>query len=272
MRAASSCIRSGRPGHDSRRAGRLPGWRLALALCGMAGLSAWAESAPATTAATTVATTVATTAAMTAATKPATAAASPAACRGRQTVEFCGQELPVSTTTVTCYERHGLGPQVPALDLSPLLCLPQLEALSLASGEIEFIERLKPGSLLRRLVLEETGLADRDLSPLPGLSGLAVLSLHASQVRELGPLAGLSQLRELDLSCTQVSDLSALRTLRKLQRLDLTRTAVRDLRIVAELPELTWLGLSTDAPIAAAERQALRARRPALVISEGRRY
>lgn len=217
---------------------------------------------------------------MTAATKPATAAASPAACRGRQTVEFCGQKLPVSTTTVTCYERHGIGPQVPALDLSPLLCLPQLEALSLASGEIEFIERLKLGSLsplsslprLRRLVLEETGLADRDLSPLPGLSGLAVLSLHASQVRELGPLAGLSQLRELDLSCTQVSDLSALRTLRKLQRLDLTRTAVRELRIVAELPELTWLGLSTDAPIAAAERQALRARRPALIISEGRRY
>jgi hypothetical protein len=187
---------------------------------------------------------------MTAATKPAAAAASPAACRGRQTVEFCGQKLPVSTTTVTCYERHGIGPQVPALDLSPLSSLPRL----------------------RRLVLEETGLADRDLSPLPGLSGLAVLSLHASQVRELGPLAGLSQLRELDLSCTQVSDLSALRTLRKLQRLDLTRTAVRDLRIVAELPELTWLGLSTDAPIAAAERQALRARRPALVISEGRRY
>ena len=246
MRAASSCIRSGRPGHDSRRAGRLPGWRLALALCGMAGLSAWAESAPATTAATT------------AATKPATAAASPAACRGRQTVEFCGQKLPVSTTTVTCYERHGIGPQVPALELSPLLCLPQLEALSLASGEIEFIERLKLGSLsplsslprLRRLVLEETGLADRDLSPLPGLSGLAVLSLHASQVRELGPLAGLSQLRELDL----------------------TRTAVRELRIVAELPELTWLGLSTDAPIPAAERQALKARRPALIISEGRRY
>lgn len=209
-----------------------------------------------------------------------TARSQPTTCRGRQTIEFCGQKLPVATTTVTCYERHGLGPQVPALDLSPLRCLPQLESLSLASGEIEFIERLKLGSLsplsglprLRRLVLEETGLADRDLSPLPRLSGLEVLSLHGSPVRELGPLAGLSQLRELDLSCTQVSDLSALRTLRTLQRLDLTRTAVRDLRIVAELPELTWLGLSTDAPIPAAERQALRARRPALVISEGRRY
>ncbi len=198
-------------------------------------------------------------------------------CRRVAAVEFCRQRLPPATTQLTCYERHGLGPQVPALDLSPLRCLPQLQSLSLASGEIEFIERLKLGDLsplgglpLQRLALEETQLAE--LTPLARLTQLEVLSLHASPVQDLGPLAGLFKLRELDLSCTQVRDLSPLRRLAQLRRLDLTRTPVADLRIVAELPELSWLGLSADAPIPAEEREALRRRRPTLILAEGRRY
>lgn len=209
---------------------------------------------------------------------PLDGTAAPPRCRGLQTVAFCRQALPTGTTTVTCYERQGLAAQVPALDLTPLGCLPQLESLTLASGEIEFVERLKLGGLgpllglprLRRLALEETSLSD--LAPLSGLRGLEVLSVHASPVQDLSPLAALSQLRELDLSCTKVRDLSPLRTLTRLQRLDLTRTEVRDLTILAELPALTWLGLADDAPIAKEARQALIARRPDLVIAAGRRY
>lgn len=199
-------------------------------------------------------------------------------CAGRTSIVFCRQTLGTATTQVTCYERHGLGADVPALDLAPLACLPGLESLSLASGEIEFIERLKLGSLrplaglphLRRLSFEETGLTD--LSPLAPLSQLQVLSLHASPVTDLRPLAGLVQLRELDLSCTRVSDLSALRGLSKLQRLDLTRAPVRDLQVLAELTQLSWLGLAADAGISPEARAVLVRRRPGLVISEGRRY
>lgn len=212
---------------------------------------------------------------------PAAVAADPAkpgTCVGRASIAFCGQTLPPTTTQVTCYQRRGLGAEVPALDLAPLACLPGLESLSLASGEIEFIERLKVGSLrplaglsrLRRLALEETQLTD--VSPLAQLAQLEVLSLHASPVSDLGPLVGLAQLRELDLSCTRVSDLSSLRGLSKLQRLDLTRAPVRDLQILAELPELSWLGLAADAAIRADARAALLRRRPGLVIREGRRY
>jgi Leucine-rich repeat (LRR) protein len=199
-------------------------------------------------------------------------------CQGRAVVDFCKQKLPLNSTRVSCYERRGLAPQIPALDLTPLTCLPALTTLSLSSGEIEFIQRLKVGELtpllrlpqLTHLVLEETQLTE--LAPLASLTRLQVLSLHASPVKNLRPLAGLEQLRQLDLSCTEVSDLAPLQSLKGLESLDLTNAPVRDLEPLASLAQLKWLGLSDASPITQAQRLALLKRLPGLKISEGRKY
>ena len=193
-------------------------------------------------------------------------------------ITFCRQTLSPNTTQVTCYERSGTGPDVPALDLAPLACLPTLQNLTLASGEIEFILPLKLGPLtplaslplLTRLVLEESPIDD--LAPLASLVRLQHLSIHHSHARDLRPLARLTDLRDLDLSCTQVTDLTPLQSLQSLQKLDLTATPVRDLRPLFALPQLTWLGLSPDAAIPAPQLAALKARHPRLTITPGRRY
>lgn len=193
-------------------------------------------------------------------------------------IEFCKQKLGPATTSVTCYERHGLAPEVAALDLTPLTCLPALTEVTLASGEIEFIERLKLGALtplarlpqLTRLALEETALVE--ISALAALKRLQKLSLHSSQVKDLRPLAGLGELRELDLSCTAVSELAPLQSLTRLEKLDLTKAPVRSLEALAGLLQLKWLGLSADAAIPAEQREALKKRLPGLTIGVGRAY
>lgn len=202
----------------------------------------------------------------------------PALCRGTAPIAFCQQTWPRSTQSVQCYDRSGEAPQTPRLDLSPLACLSQLQALSLISGEIEFIQTLKLGSLtplaglrlLQRLQLEETDVVD--IQPLASLTGLRLLSLHHSRVRDVQPLTSLTQLEDLDLSGSQVRDLRPLRALKRLRKLDLTGCPVEDLSPLAELSQLAWLGFDESSPAQKTQADALRKRLPTLIIGVGHRY
>lgn len=202
----------------------------------------------------------------------------PALCRGTAPIAFCQQTWPRSTQSVQCYDRSGEAPQTPKLDLSPLSCLSQLQTLSLISGEIEFVQTLKLGSLaplaglgqLQSLQLEETDVVD--IQPLASLTGLRMLSLHHSRIRDVQPLASLTQLEELDLSVSQVRDLRPLRALKRLRKLDLTRCPVEDLSPLAELSQLAWLGFDDSSPAQKAQADALRKRLPTLTIRAGRTH
>lgn len=199
-------------------------------------------------------------------------------CSGSASILFCGKSWPRDTTQLQCYQRAGLGADVKALDLSPLACLTLLRDLSLVSGEIEFIQALKLGSLaplsglhaLQQLSLEETDVTD--VRPLAGLKQLRRLSLHHSQVIDVQPLHSLDAMEDLDLSCTRIADLRPLRALKRLQRIDLTGTPIDDLSPLKDLPQLRWLGLREDKPALREQAQALRKDRPDLLISVGRAY
>lgn len=199
-------------------------------------------------------------------------------CPGSAPISFCQQTFPRSTQSVRCYERAGLSRDVPALDLSPLSCLTQLQDLALLSGEIEFIQQLKLGSLsplaglrsMQRLAFEETDV--RDVQTLAKLTSLRTLSLHHSHVTDLQPLTQLLQLEELDLSGSPVRNIHALRGLKRLRKLDLTNTQVDDLSALTELPQLAWLGFRATSPHTQAQVQALATRMPTLTIAVGRTY
>ena len=77
-------------------------------------------------------------------------------------------------------------------------------------------------------VLDLSGGAIQDISPLAGLVNLQQLYLCNTQVKDISPLAGLLNLQELNLGSTQVQDISPLVGLLNLRDLYLENTQVSE--------------------------------------------
>jgi internalin A len=125
------------------------------------------------------------------------------------------------------------------VELSALVALPQLEALSVGGTELANLVPLAGLTQLRAINCASTLI--RDLGPLANLSELQSLRCDLTPVSDLGPLSGLSALQSLDCSMTQVSDLGPLAGLGALQSLICWQTQVSDLGPLAKLDALQWL-------------------------------
>lgn len=191
-----------------------------------------------------------------------------------ETVRFCEQDWPITTTKVQC--SIGPGGSID-FDLAPLARLKQLEALSIRSGVLEFIATLQLKNVavlstltrLRQLTIGHSTLDS--IEPLLGLTRLTDLSLHASPVVDISKIGRLKHLETLDLSCTQVADAAALKGLPKLRFLALTASKVSDIRPLFALKNLESLSVSSR-EVPSAQISAITARMPTLRISEGRRH
>ncbi len=133
-------------------------------------------------------------------------------------------------------------------DLEPLGHLANLTRLELALNGITDLAGLGGLTNLIDLVLgaaDETGHRNvlDDLTPLAGLSALALLNLESTGVSDLQPLANLTELETLYLEGNSVSDLSPLGGLSRLSTLDLNFNNVSNLSPLADLTRLSWLGL-----------------------------
>ena len=193
-------------------------------------------------------------------------------------VTFCDQALPPELLTLSCFKGRSSRADAPPMDLAPLACAPQLEALYLVDGELEFIlplalDDLGPLAHLTRLkVLRLDHTTATDLRPLAGLVALEDLSLHATPAKSVKPLKTLKNIKTLDLSGSAVEDLTPLAGLDQLESLALTHAPVTDLTPLLGLPRLRWLGIAPESPANPAGLEALRAARPELKITVGRRY
>ena len=133
-------------------------------------------------------------------------------------------------------------PNTPIASLSGLEYCVNLEVLVLDSDlEIKDLSPLAGLTRLRQLYLFFNDISD--ISPLSGLHNLEVLNLEDNFVKDLSPLSGLSDLRLLNLMDNHIEDISPLSGLYNLEWLSLTNNLASDITSLAGLTNLEALFL-----------------------------
>lgn len=85
-----------------------------------------------------------------------------------------------------------------------------------------------------------------DLTPIKGLTGLAVLDFGGNQVSDLGPLANLTGLKSLSLFGNGISDISALAPLSNLELLYIHGNQIADISVLVGMKNLSTLRMSDN--------------------------
>ncbi len=112
-------------------------------------------------------------------------------------------------------------------DYHPLLQLPQLKHLYLASNRLMEISFIAGFSGLHTLDLSSNYL--EDLSPLAGLKNLVHLNLNSSRLTDVSPMATLVHLSHLELDNNKLEDITPLSSLKRLELLSTRNNAIREL-------------------------------------------
>lgn len=193
-------------------------------------------------------------------------------------VSFCGQTIAIDAISVGCQDQDvsDLRPlsclpnltlldlsMVPASDLSPLAGADKITWLRLMHLDVHNIEILGRFSKLRNLGLD--GLPVRDLSPLAGLRDLRTVTLTNLPARDLSPLANHGKLSIVSFYFMELPDLSPLATL-PITDLYLMNCAVDDLGPLGDIESLEKVDIEGTV-VPAGQLEALKARRPALVVT-----
>ena len=146
-----------------------------------------------------------------------------------------------SLTSLTELNLNGSFTSQPGPDLTPLMTLGALEALSLAHTSVENIGPLSECFELTTLDLADTPVSNIDI--LAGLEHLEFLSLAGTQICSLDPLSWNKKLRSLSFYGTQVKDLGPLAGLEHLSALNGSDTLVESIGPLASCRSLVHLDL-----------------------------
>ena len=135
---------------------------------------------------------------------------------------------------------------IPAMDLSPLAELPQLETLILSGRTLSADQLTAVGQLTELKALDISSCAVQNITPLSGLTGLTELNLANNVISDLDPLIGMTELRKVNLSGNPVPTISALRSCTELTEVDVSGCRLTALNALADREKLETVNAANN--------------------------
>ncbi|NQZ10680.1 MAG: hypothetical protein HRT35_26310 [Algicola sp.] len=144
----------------------------------------------------------------------------------------------------------------PTPDLTPLAALTVLEDLSISSLQVTDLSPLANLTAINKLNISfNQNLVD--ISPLAGLTNLAILGLHSNDIVSLSPLSNLTKLTYLEASFNDINDISGLSQLVDMSHLLLRHNDISDISALFNLVNATYVDISNNDRISCEDSNAL---------------